>query len=73
MTEYVLTKHFAEENLAAPPKILDGNDIIQIFQLDPGPKVGELLEGLREAQAAGEITTREQAVAYIRKVLSEKK
>jgi poly(A) polymerase len=73
LTEYVLAKHFTEENLAAPPKILDGHDIIRIFQLNPGPKVGELLEGLREAQAAGEITTREQAVAYIRNLLSKKK
>ncbi len=73
LTEYVLAKHFTEETLAAPPKIFDGNDIIRIFKLKPGPKIGELLEELREAQAAGEITTREQAVAYIRNLLSEKK
>jgi poly(A) polymerase len=73
LTEYVLTKHLTEENLIAPFKILDGHDIIKTFQLKPGPKVGELLEALREAQAAGEITTREQALAYIRNLLSEKK
>jgi poly(A) polymerase len=73
MTDYVLTKHFTEENLSAPPKILDGHDIIKIFQLKPGPKVGELLEALHEAQADGEITTREQALAYIRNLLSKNK
>jgi poly(A) polymerase len=73
MTDYVLTKHFTEEKLSAPPKILDGHDIIKIFQLEPGPKVGELLEALKEAQAAGEIATREQAVQYIRDLLSKKK
>lgn len=73
MTEYVLAKHFSEEKLTAPPKILDGNDIIKIFQLAPGPKIGELLEELHEAQAAGEIETREQAVKYIRNLLSLKK
>jgi poly(A) polymerase len=73
MTEYVLEKHFTEANLSAPPKIFDGNDIIRIFHLKPGPKVGELLEELHEAQAAGEITAREQAEIYIRNLLSEKK
>ncbi|MHB8103970.1 MAG: CCA tRNA nucleotidyltransferase [Dehalococcoidales bacterium] len=73
MTEYVLAKHFAEENLSVPVKILDGHDIIKLFGLNAGPKVGELLEVLHEAQAAGEITTREQAVEYIRNLLSEKK
>ena len=73
MTEYVLAKHFTESNITTPSKILDGNDIIKMFRLNPGPKVGELLEGLREAQAAGEVTTREQAADYIRKLLSEKK
>lgn len=73
MTDYVLTKHFTEEKLTTPPKILDGHDILEIFQLEPGPKVGELLESLREAQADGEITNREQAVKYIRELLSKKK
>jgi poly(A) polymerase len=73
MTEYVLTKHFTEANITAPKKILDGNDIIKVFRLSAGPQVGELLEALREAQAAGEVSTREQAVDYIRNLLSEKK
>ena len=73
MTEYVLAKHFTEENLSPPPKILDGHEIMKIFNLDPGPRIGKLLEELREAQAAGEISTREQAVAYARHLLSEMK
>ncbi len=73
LTEYVLEKHRNEANLSAPPKIFDGNDIIREFGLQPGPKVGELLEELHEAQAAGEVATREQAEAYIRKLLSAKK
>jgi poly(A) polymerase len=73
MTAYVLEKHFAEKSLTAPPKILDGNDIMRIFQLEPGRKVGELLESLHEVQAAGEVATRDEAVEYIRNLLSEKK
>ena len=73
LTDYVLAKHFTGENLSAPPKILDGHDIMKIFGLNPGPKIGKLLEELREAQAAGEITTREQAMAYVKHRLSEMK
>lgn len=73
MTEYVLEKRFTEAKLSTPPKIFDGNDIIRRFGLESGPKIGELLEELHEAQAAGEITTRKQAEAYIRNLLSEKK
>lgn len=49
-----------------PPGLLDGNDLIQIFQLKPGPLIGKLLEQVREAQAAGEIQSREQALDYVR-------
>ncbi|MDD5338567.1 MAG: metal-dependent phosphohydrolase, partial [Dehalococcoidales bacterium] len=73
LTEYVLEKHYNEAAISAPPKIFDGNDIIDRFGLEPGPRIGELLEELHEAQAAGEVTTREQAVTYIRELLSEKK
>jgi poly(A) polymerase len=69
MTEYVLEKHFTSKNISAPRKILDGGDIMNIFNLEPGPKIGKLLEELKEAQAAGEVTTREQAVAYIKRLL----
>jgi hypothetical protein len=31
--------------------------------LSPGPEVGRLLEAVREAQATGEVTSREEALA----------
>jgi poly(A) polymerase len=69
--EYVLTRHLEEESLSAPPKLIDGHDIIKILGLSPGPRVGELLEALREAQAAGEVTTREAALNYIKHLLTK--
>jgi poly(A) polymerase len=35
------------------------------FGLRPGPQVGALLEGLREAQAAGEVQTPDDARAWL--------
>lgn len=61
----VLTHYFAEKSLTVPPKLIDGHDLINLFGLGPGPKIGEILEAVREAQAAGEVTTREEALAYV--------
>ncbi len=49
----------------SPPTLLKGNDLISEFGLQPGPQIGELLELVREAQAAGQIETREQALKLI--------
>ena len=70
MTEYVLTKHLEEEDLSVPPKLIDGHDVMKTFGLNPGPAVGEILEALRETQAAGEVTTRQQALDYVKHLLS---
>jgi tRNA nucleotidyltransferase/poly(A) polymerase len=48
----------------APPRLLDGKEVMSAFDLKPGPRVGELLEAIREAQATGKVSTREEALAY---------
>ncbi len=50
--------------IVAPPALLNGHDLIAIG-LRPGPQMGRILEALREAQAAGEITTREAAEQFV--------
>jgi poly(A) polymerase len=70
MTDYVLDRHFEEESLTHPPKLLDGHDIMRIFRLEPGRRVGELLEALREAQAAGEVKDRPEAIQYINRMFT---
>jgi len=69
IVNYVLAQRFQEESLVTPPKLIDGHDLLNIFGMSPGPEVGELLEAVREAQAAGELTTREEALSYLRKSL----
>jgi len=70
MVAYVLAQHFEEESLTLPPKLIDGHDLIALFGLSPEPKIGEILEAVREAQAAGEVTTREEALAYSEHLLA---
>jgi poly(A) polymerase len=72
LVDYVLEKRSAETEIVAPPRLLDGHDLIKHFGLEPGPQIGRLLAALREAQAAGEIGSREEALAYIGRCLEGK-
>jgi tRNA nucleotidyltransferase/poly(A) polymerase len=49
-----------------PARILTGSELIAEFKLEPGPAVGRLLDALREVQAAGEVSSRAEALAYLR-------
>jgi putative nucleotidyltransferase with HDIG domain len=51
----------------APP--VRGDELIEELGLEPGPKVGELLEQLREEAFVGEVRTREQALEWARRAL----
>ncbi len=49
-----------------PQPLLRGDELAGELEMPLGPRVGELLEALAEAQYAGEISTRAQALAYAR-------
>jgi hypothetical protein len=61
------------EEIVAPPRLVDGNDMIRELGLQPGPRVGQVLDAIREAQAMGSVSTREEAIAFGRKWLEENK
>ncbi len=56
-----------------PSPILDGRDLIALFDLEPGPNIGRLLTALQEAQAAGEVINREQAIGFIETLLETRR
>ena len=65
--DYVLRMRLKERVVIEPPKLVDGDDLMSALGIPPGPRVGELLELVREAQAAGEVSTREDAIALARR------
>lgn len=65
LVEYVLARRLEEEHLTAPLKLVDGHDLVDKFGLSPGPGIAEILEAVHEAQATGEVTTRDEALAYV--------
>ena len=47
---------------AKTARLITGHDLMTYYDLQPGPEIGAVLERVQEAQAAGEITTKEQAL-----------
>ncbi len=59
------------EEVISPPRLIDGHDLIKELNITPGPIIGQLLELVRENQAAGKIENREQALAFAREELEK--
>ena len=69
MVRYILSVRQEKKEVIQPPKLLDGYDLMNIFGLQPGPEIKKALETIREMQAMGEITTREEALVAVRKIV----
>lgn len=52
-----------------PLPLVNGKDLMTELKLSPGPLIGRLLEAIREAQAAGQIQTREEALELAARIL----
>jgi hypothetical protein len=72
MAAPLLTAYFRNYNqVIAPPPLVDGNDLIEELNLQAGPKLGTLLQTLLEEQAAGAITTRNQALRLAKRLAAD--
>ncbi len=61
MITHVLQTGTQEPVAITSTRLVNGHDLMSRFQLQPGPRIGALLEAIDEAHAAGEIDTQEQA------------
>ncbi|MDD5613884.1 MAG: HD domain-containing protein [Candidatus Omnitrophica bacterium] len=62
--------YFQKQEEIKPPKLIDGNDIMEILKIGPAPEIGRILKEIEEKQALGEIKTREEAIDYVKKLMS---
>ncbi len=66
-----------EAGASPPPRekgargLVNGHELMDALHISSGPQVGVLLERLREAEAVGEITDREDAIAMAARLLNE--
>jgi poly(A) polymerase len=70
LINHILEEHDRQQTKVLPVKLIDGHDIMDTLGLAPGPLVGKLLAVADEAHASGELSTREEALALVRRELS---
>lgn len=63
---YILNATF---ETPAAPRLITGSDVMGEFAIGPGPLVGKLLDAVTEAQAAGEVETRDDAIRLVGRML----
>jgi len=62
----LLVRLQGEEGIVDAPQLLTGHDIMAEFGLGEGPRIGQLLEAVREAQATADVRDRQGALAFVR-------
>ena len=62
--------YFRFNEIIHPPKIIDGNDLVNEFNLPPGKNIGRLLGLVVEAQVVGAIHNKKQAKKFIDELLA---
>jgi poly(A) polymerase len=63
MIRYYFEEYFPSVNT---PELLKGRDLMAFLQMKPGPKMGELLKEIREAQLLGKLRDRQDALDFAR-------
>ena len=53
------------KNLKPLPKLLNGKEIMNILNIKQSPKLGEVINELKEAQISGNVNTKEEAIAFV--------
>ena len=56
----------ARETLKLLPKLLSGNDVMQILNIKPSKRLGEIMDALHEAQISGDVITKEHAIEFVK-------
>ena len=62
LLDFYLSK---KDTLAPLPKLIDGREIMELLNIKPSPKLGEIINAINEAQLNGDISTHEDAVQLV--------
>ena len=65
VARHILRGSAASERATRPATLIDGHDIMRELGIAPGPKVGEMLEMVREAHSSGCVSTKEEALSLL--------
>jgi hypothetical protein len=54
------------ESVVDPEHLIDGDDVMEVLRIDPGPEIGQVIMSVREEQVLGGLITRDQALEFIK-------
>jgi putative nucleotidyltransferase with HDIG domain len=63
---HVLARRHEDETIAKPVRLLSGEEVMSELAIGPGPEVGRVLRAVDDAQGAGDISTRDEALRFVR-------
>lgn len=55
-----------QNNIKPIEKLLNGNDIMQLLNLEQGPELGKIIKSLQEAQNESIVNTKEEAIEFVK-------
>ena len=58
-----------KNNIAPLPKLLDGQEIMELLDIPASPLLGQIIRQLKEAQISSDVNTKEEAVEFIKRFL----
>jgi DNA-binding SARP family transcriptional activator len=68
IAERLIAQYYAQYSPdAAPRPLVDGKDVMALG-VQQGPRIGQILSAVREAQMIGEINTRAEALALAQRL-----
>ena len=62
----IMNEFFLQKQKLKVKPLLNGNEIMHLLNLKPGPVIKELLEKIEEAHFIGEISTKEEAISFLK-------
>jgi putative nucleotidyltransferase with HDIG domain len=62
---WLLDNYYAEQTILKVPRLLNGNMVMALLDIGPGPHLKEILDSLQEAQQLGEVHTVDDAKQWL--------
>jgi len=69
----LIKEYFKKQKEKPIPRLISGDDLINIFKLNPSPLFGKILKQIEELQAIGKIKTKKEALSWVERFLKYNK
>ena len=61
----LLKKYFEQPKKIQPTRLITGKDVMNVLNLPPSPRIGEILEAVAVAQVEGKVNSRQEALDFV--------